>query len=135
QGIYCYGGFVDGYESDIKNNGVSGIRSFNGGKETADESDIQDDVAWAVHVSRGEICASRGICKNNKGSWDIGASWGGEITCQEVEVSSSGETIRCTSSSIIKCYNVKGSAKANKSRNEINDQGVILSNNITSDFD
>src|SRR5699024_5789693 len=116
-------------------NGVSGKRSFNGGRVTAGESDTQNKGDYGLHASRGEIWASRGICKNDKGSWDIGTSWDGKITCKEVEDRHSGETIRCTSSSIIKCYDVNGSAKSNKSRNEINDQGVILSNNITSDFD
>lgn len=130
QGVYCYGGNVDVYEATIHNNGVSGIRSFNGGRVTADESDIQKNGDYGLHASRGEIWANRGICKNNEGEWDIGASWGGEITCSEVEVSSSGETIRCTSSSIIKAPSVKGSARANKTPNEINDQGVIYSDNI-----
>lgn len=129
-GIHCYGGNVDAYKTTIKSNGGSGIRSFNGGRVTADESNIQDNNDYGLHASRGEIWASKGICKNNKSSWDIGASWGSSITCSEVEVSSTGETIRCTSSSIIKASDVIGSAVANKAVNEINEQGLILGNNI-----
>lgn len=135
-GIYCYGGQVDLYKGSSSKNGGAGIRSFNGGRVTADESKINNNKDYGLHASRGEIWASKGVCKDNRlgvsdGHWDISASWGGEINCQEVEVSSTGETIRCTSSSIIKASNVQGSAKANKNSNEINDQGIIFSNNIT----
>ena len=135
-GIYCYGGQVDLYKGSSSKNGGAGIRSFNGGRVTADESKINNNKDYGLHASRGEIWASKGVCKDNRlsntdGKWDISASWGGEINAQEVEVSSTGETIRCTSSSIIKASNVIGSAKANKASNEINNQGVIFSNNIT----
>lgn len=132
-GIHCYGGNVDAYKTTIKSNGGSGIRSFNGGRVTADESNIQSNSDYGLHASRGEIWASKGICKNNKGSWDIGASWGSSITCAEVEVSSTGENIRCTSSSMIKAPSVNGNPKANKKANEINNQGLILSDNVISD--
>lgn len=135
-GIYCYGGQVDIYRGSSSKNGGAGIRSFNGGRVTADESKVNNNKDYGLHASRGEIWASKGVCKDNRiggtdGKWDISASWGGEINCQEVEVTSTGENIRCTSSSIIKASDVKGSAKANKTPNEINNQGVIFSNNIT----
>lgn len=135
-GVYCYGGQVDLYKGSSSKNGGSGIRSFNGGRVTADESKINNNKDYGLHASRGEIWASKGVCKDNRlsnseGKWDISASWGGEITAQEVEVTATGENIRCTSSSIIKASDVKGSAKANKTANEINNQGIIFSNNIT----
>lgn len=132
-GIHCYSAYVNANLSKIKNNNTSGIRSFDGGRVMAEESDIQNNGEYGLHASRGVIFANKGICKNNQNisSWDISASWGGEITCMEVEVSPTGETFRCSSSSIIKASDVKGSAKANKTPQEINDQGVIFSNNIT----
>lgn len=132
-GIHCYSAYVNANLSTIKNNKSSGIKSFDGGRVMAEESNIQSNGGYGLHASRGVIFANKGICKYNQknNSWDISASWGGEITCMEVEVSPTGETFRCTSSSIIKATDVKGSAKANKNPNEINNQGVIFSNNIT----
>lgn len=128
EGIHCYSGFCDCYKADIKNNGRDGIRSYNGGRVVAYKANIRDSGVVGLHASRGEIWCGKATSKNNNGI-DVKASYGSKVSCSELHTTSGDvQTLDCTSSSIIQANRIHGSAKANKPKNEINNQGIIFSN-------
>lgn len=127
-GIYCYGGLMSARSAEVKNSIGDGVRSYDGGRVIFDHGTVEKSGEHGLHASRGELWAGKATSKNNNGI-DVKASYGSKVSCSELHTTSGDvQTLDCTSSSIIQANRIHGSAKANKPKNEINNQGIIFSN-------